>query len=184
MKQVNNQVNNRYKLFGIIHVGEILWVVLITALVFGAIQFSVPRRVDATVGGTGTTGGPVVRYTIELGERRDQNNTRRVPQSGFHENVQIGEHIFDAMRGIHIGTIVDVYAMPFTVEAFDEANNIIRQAPVPGLEFVYIVVEANVQITDYEMLVGLFPVSVGRSAYVRSKYFAGSGYIVSLEIIN
>ena len=170
-------INRPGKLFGPIHLADIFWLILLVALIFGGIRFSIPREVNAQ------TGPAIIRYTIELGERWD-GNARRVIQAGFHENIQIGEPIFDSLRGIHIGTIIDVYTQPFRVEAFDEVNNIISRPEVEGLEFVYIVVEAGAQISDYEILIGLFPVSVGREAYVRSKYFAGAGYIVAVERID
>jgi len=166
--------NRPGRLFGPIHVADLFWLALLIALVFGGVRFSIPREVNAQ------TGAATIRYTIELGERWD-GNARRVIQAGFHENIHIGEPIFDSLRGIRIGTIVDVYTRPFRVEAFDESNNIIRRPEVDGLEFVYIAVEAQANISDYEILVGLFPVSVGREAYVRSKYFAGAGYIIAME---
>ena len=156
---------------------DIIWLVLIGALIFGAVQFSIPREVSANVGDA------TIRFTIELGERWD-GNARRVIRSGFHENIQVGEPIFNSLNGVRIGTIVDVYALPYQVEAFDEANNIIRRAEVDGLEYVYIVVEARARISDYETLIGSFSVSVGREAYVRSKHFAGAGYIIAMEVVN
>ncbi|MCL2420518.1 MAG: DUF4330 domain-containing protein [Defluviitaleaceae bacterium] len=162
------------RLFGTIHVADIFWLLLIAALIFGGIRLSVPREVSAQ------SGDATIQYTIELGERWD-GNARRVIQTGFHENIRIGEPIFDSLRGVRIGTIVDVYTRPFQVDAFDEATGTIRRADVDGLEFVYIIVEAHAQISDYEVLIGSFPVSVGREAYVRSKYFAGAGYIVAVE---
>ena len=169
--------NRPGKLFGPIHIADIFWLILLVALIFGAARFSIPREVNAQ------TGAATIQYTIELGERWD-GNARRVIQAGFHENIQIGEPIFDSLRGIHIGTIIDVYTKPFRVESFDEADNIIRRPEVEGLEFVYIVVEARAQISEYETLIGLCPVSVGREAYIRSKYFAGAGYIIAMERVN
>ena len=157
---------------------DIIWLVLIGALIFGAVQFSIPREVSANVGDA------TIRFTIELGERLDGGGSRRVIRSGFHENIQVGEPIFNSLNGVRIGTIVDVYALPYQVEAFDEASNIIRRAKVDGLEYVYIVVEARAHISDYETLIGSFPVSVGREAYVRSKHFAGAGYIIAMEVVN
>jgi len=165
------------KLFKILHVADIIWLILIVALVFVAMQFSIPREVSAQ------TGDPIIRYTIELGDRLD-GNARRVIREGFHENIQVGDPIFNNLTGVRIGTIVDVFASPLQVEAFDEANNIVRRAEVAGLEYVYVVVEAQAQISDYETLIGSFSVSVGREAFVRSRDFAGAGYIVAMERVN
>jgi|GEM_PF-887540 len=166
--------NRPGKIFGVIHIADILWLLVLAALIYGGIQFSVPREVNAA------TGDATIRFTIELGERWE-GNVRRVVQSGFHENIQVGEPIFDSLRGLRIGTIVEVYALPFYTEVADEAAGIIRRAQVDELEFVYIVVEARASICDYETLIGSFPVAVGREAFVRSKYFAGAGFIVAME---
>ena len=166
-----------FKLFGLIHLADILWVMLIVLIILAASIFSMPREANAR------QGNATIRFTIELGERRTEGGNRILQPAGFHENIRIGEPIFDSVTGIHIGTIVDVYALPYKVEAFDEAAGIIRRTEVEGLEYVYIVVEAPATISEYETLVGNFPVSVGRGAYVRSKYFAGAGYIILLEIL-
>lgn len=156
------------------YISNIFWLLFLVALVYGAVQFSVPREVNAQTGDT------VIRYTVEFGERFE-GNVRRVIRAGFHENIVVGEAVFDSQRGLHMGTVVEVYALPFEVEAADKDAGLIRRARVEGLETVRIVVEARAHISDYETLVGLVPVSVGREAFVRSKYFAGAGYVIAVE---
>ena len=163
------------KIFGIIHIMDILWGFLLAALIFGAMQFSVPRQVNAR------TGDVLLRYTIELGGRRTEEGVLRLAHEGFHKNVRVGETLFDGLRGQEIGQIVDVYARPFQIEAFDKTYGVFRQAEVEGLEYVYIVVEALAQVSDYETLIGQFPASVGRVVFVMSRYFAGEGFITSIE---
>jgi len=166
------------KLFGLIHVADILWVILIAVLVFGAMQFSAPQEVSARAGDV------TVRYTIEIGDRRNAAGERRLAWEGFHENVLIGETLFDAQMGFPIGTIVDVYARPFYVDALDESSGIIRRTRVEGLEYTYIVVEARAQISDYETLIGSHPIAVGRDIMVRNKYFASEGFVITIEEIS
>jgi len=162
-----------YKLFGVLHLADIIWIVLLIALVPMAIRFSIPREVGAQ------TGDNIVRFTIEIGERPTEGI--RPPRAGFYQNIRRGEPIFDSSVGLYLGTIVDVYARPFQVDTFDKSSDTIRQIDVEGLELVYIVVESSVTISDYETLIGNFPISVGRAAFVRSKDFAGAGYIISME---
>ena len=162
-----------FKLFGVLHFADIMWILLLLALIPAAVRFSVPREVGAHTGDT------LVRFTIELGERAAEGVM--APREGFHENIRIGQPIFDSSVGTHLGTIVDVYALPFETAVYNENTGRFRQTTVEGLEFVYIVVEASVNINDYETLIGNFPISVGRAAFVRSKDFAGAGYIISME---
>lgn len=163
------------KLFGMIHIMDIIWAVLLVILVFAAVQFSIPTEVNAR------TGDITLRYTIELGERVGEDGRRRLARDGFHENVKIGQLLFDGVHGQEIGRIVDVYTRTFQVDAFDEDRQTFRRAEVQGLEYVYIVVEAPAQVSSYETLIGVVPVQVGRVVFVRSKYFAGEGFVVAME---
>ena len=167
-------MDKKFKILGILHLADIFWLALVVVLVFAAVQFSVPRQVAARPGAV------PVRFTIELGEQRTSGEPRLI-EAGFHERIRTGEPLFDSLRGLHIGTIVDVYARPFQVAAFDEDAGMLRRAPVEGLEYVYIVVEAHAQVCDYETLIGLYPIAVGREAMVRSRDFAGQGFIIALE---
>ena len=162
-----------FKLFGILHLADIMWIVLLIVLIPIGIRFSMPREVAAHTGDT------VVRFTVELGERPADGI--RAPRAGFYQNITVGDPIFDGSVGLHLGTIVDAYAMPFQTRVFNEAAGIITLTDVNGLELTYVVIEAGVAISDYETLIGNFPISVGRNVSVRSKSFAGAGYIVAVE---
>ena len=163
------------KIFGRIHIADILIAALIVILVFGAVQFAVPREVSAR------TGDLMIRYTIEFGERVGEDGRRRLSAAGFHENVIIGEPVFDGIMGQHIGYIVDVYALPFQVDTFNEETGTILRAEVDGLEYTYIVIEASASVGIYETLIGNFSVGVGRPAFIRSRRFAGEGFIIAVD---
>ncbi len=66
-------------------------------------------------------------------------------------------------KGYEIGTIVDVYALPYKEDAPDEANNIFRRAVVEGFEFTYIVVEAPITRDDYATYVGQYDIAVNKA---------------------
>lgn len=165
------------KILGKIPIADIILTAIIIFLVFAAVQFSVPRAAYAQGGNT------VIEYTIELGDFW-YNNQRRLVYEGFNENVHIGAQVFDSQRGIFIGEVVDVYALPLQVQAPDIQAGVIRQASVYGLELTRIVIRSVAEVCDYETLIGLFPVSVGREAYIRSKNFAGAGHIISVEVVS
>lgn len=168
-------MKSEMKLFGKLHIVDILWALILVLLVFAAVQFSIPTEVSARQGDI------TIRYTIELGERVGQDGRRRLARTGFHENIRVGETVFDGINGQNIGTIVQVYALPFLIDTFDEDEGVIRRVPVDGFEYVYIVVEARAQVCDYETLVGVVPIQVGRAAFVRSKHFAGEGFVIAIE---
>jgi len=161
----------------IIHAADIVIILLLAAIIYAAVLFAAPREVSAFAGDV------TIRYTVELGGRLEEGVLRFV-REGFHENIVVGEPVFDSIQGRHIGVVSAVYAMPFYTAVFNEELNIVQQVPVAGLETVRIVIEAGANISPYETLIGTFPVSVGREAYIRSKYFAGAGYIIQMAVVN
>ena len=182
MKNIKNKHSLRNgKIFGMIHILDITFVAILIAVIFFAVQFAIPREVSARAAGWSGTGEVLLRYTIELGERIGEDGRRRLAPEGFHENIHIGETLFDGLMGQEIGRIIDVYTLPFQIDVFDEDSGIFRRTEVPGLEYVYIVVEARAQVSDYETLIGHFSVGVGRPAFIRSKHFASEGFIIAME---
>lgn len=156
----------KFRLFGWINPVDVLILVGVVALVWGAAVFSAPQKVSAK------TGDAILRYTVELGEKEE----------GFHQKIETGAKLYDSVKGYEIGTIVEVYAMPYLEDAGDEASNIIRRVPVDGLEFVYVVVESPVQPADNAMYIGQYDVMVNKEVFVKSKKFAGKGYITAMEL--
>jgi hypothetical protein len=137
-------------------------------LVWFASVFSAPRQVAAR------SGDPLVRYTIELGEK----------EAGFHTNIEPGAVVLDSLKGYDIGRVVQAYALPYREDAPDEEAGIFRRAVVEGLEFTYIEVEAVAQVSDYATSIGQYDIAVNKEVYVRSKRFAGKGYITAINMLD
>ena len=95
-----------------------------------------------------------------------------------------GAELFDSVRGFMIGVVVDAYPLPYREDVADITHGIIRRTPVEGMEFTYIVVEATAQITDYATSIGQFEIAVNKEVTVKSKAFAGKGYITAIEKLN
>jgi len=154
----------KYRLFGIINPVDVLLVALVVVLVWGAYLLAQPQTVVAE-------GGRLIRYTFELGERPE----------GFHEGIEVGLPAYCGTMGWRIGTVVEVYALPFLADAPDESAGVIRRVPVEGLEFTYIVIEAWAEISDYATSIGNFWVAVNRQVGIRGRDFGGIGFITNLE---
>jgi hypothetical protein len=153
-------------------------ILALTALVYGGIRLSAPQQ------GVMRADDVRIRYTIELGERYIYSD-RTPMQAGFHLGIAVGDTLSDAIRGFEIGVIVGVYTSPYYTDVLDEEHNIYRRVAVEGLEYVYIVVEATAQVTEFSTLIaGAYEVGVGREAAVRAKSFAGEGHIVILEFLD
>jgi len=154
----------KYRLFGIINPIDVLLVTMVVLLIWGAYLLAQPQTVVAE-------GGRLIRYTFELGER----------PAGFHEGIEIGLPAYCGAMDWRIGTVVEVYALPFMADAPDEDAGIIRRVEVEGLEFTYIVIEAWANIDDYATNVGNFWVAVNRQVGIRSRDFGGIGFITNLD---
>ena len=162
--------NTRFKLFGILHVADLLWILLIGLLVYGAVQFSSPLDLVARQGDVR------IRFTIEMGYPYPLI-------AGFHQNIPIEGRLFDGVRGLELGEIVDVFARAYTEPVFDEAAGVVRHAAVDGFEMMFVVVETTASISDFETVVNGHPIAVGRELFARSKHFAGLSFIVAIEVL-
>lgn len=156
----------RYRLFGAINPVDILLVIGIVAIVWAAQLFAATQEVAAE-------GGQLVRFTIELPARPE----------GFYSTIVPGPTVLDSVRRLNIGNVVYAYSLPFREDVPDEANNIIRRSTVDGLEFTYIVVEAWANVTDYATEIGQYIVRVNQEIAVRSRDFAGLGFITKVEFL-
>jgi len=154
----------KYRLFGIINPIDVLLVTLVVVLVWGAYLLAQLQTVVAE-------SGRLVRFTFELTERPE----------GFHEGIEIGIPAYCGVSGWRVGTVVDVYALPFMSDAPDERAGIFRRVEVEGLEFTYIVIEAWADICDYATSIGNFWVAVNRQVGIRSRDFGGMGFITNIE---
>jgi len=154
----------KYRLFGIINPIDVLLVTLVLLLIWGAYLLAQPQTVVAD-------GSRLVRYTFELSERPD----------GFHENIEVGLPAYCGVNGWRVGTIVEVYALPFMHDAPDQSAGVFRRVEVEGLEFTYVVIEAWAEISDYATNIGNFWVAVNRQVGIRSRDFGGMGFITNIE---
>jgi len=152
----------KYRLFGVINPVDILIVVAIIALVRFAYIFSTPQPEISE------ETAQLVRYTIELGNREE----------GFYRTIEPGAYVFSGARNINIGRVVQAYALDFLRDIPCEATNTIRRVPVEGREFTYIVIETLADVDDYSASVGYFEIAVNMPVYIRSRDFAGGGFII------
>ena len=154
----------KYRLFGIINPIDVLLILLVAMLIWGAYILAQPQTVVAE-------GGQLIRFTFELGERPE----------GFHEGIELGIPAFYGGQNWLVGTVVDVFATPFMADAPDERAGIIRRAPVAGVESTHIVIEAWANICDYATSIGNFWVAVNRQVGIRARDFGGMGFITNIE---
>ena len=157
----------KLRIFKVFNIFDVLLIIACAGLIYGAYLFAAPQQAIAE-------GGTLVRFTVELREH----------PTGFYRQIEPGPLVFESARDIAIGYVVEAYGLPFLQDVPDEANNIIRRTPVEGREFTYIVIETWANVSDFQTEVNDFRIAVNRDVYVRSRDFAGRGYITRLEFIN
>jgi len=154
----------KYRLFGVINPIDVLLVTIAVLLIWGAYILAQPQTVAAE-------GGRQIRFTFELAERPE----------GFHQGIEVGSPAFYGSQNWLVGTVVEVYSLPFLQDAPDHVAGVFRRVPVAGLEFTYIVIEAWADISDYATNIGNFWVAVNRAVGLRSRDFGGIGLITNIE---
>ncbi len=154
--------NKTHKKFNVI---DIIIILMIGLVVVISVKLFAPKTVVAENNGT------PVKYTIELERQKD----------GFEEQIIIGEKLYDNLVGYEIGTITGYTVNPFLMDAPDHDNDKIIMAPVEGYNSIYIEVEAYGTITNEAIKIGNYEIYIGSFAYVKSKLFAGGGYVVKLD---
>jgi len=156
----------KYRLFGIINPIDVLLVIAAVLLIWGAYLLAQPQNVAAD-------GRVLIRYTFELGER----------PAGFYQTIEIGAPVEYGSQNWWVGEIVEVYSLPFLADISDERAGIVRRRPVEGLEFTYVVIEAWANISDASTNIGDFWLAVNRHVPLRSRNFAGFGFVVNIEVV-
>ena len=164
-------VMRRFKIFGIVNIFDVFLVVVCIAIVYAAYLFSMPQQAIAE-------SGTRIRFTVEL------NDFMRGHDAGFYRQIEAGPVVFESGRGVPIGYVVYAYSLPFMQEVADEANNIFRRVLVEEREFTYIVIESWANVTDLETEVNQIRIAVNQDIYVRSRDFAGRGFITHLEFLD
>ncbi|MDR1065857.1 MAG: DUF4330 domain-containing protein [Clostridiales bacterium] len=158
-------IDGKFRIFGKVSLADILFVAIAAAVIAAGVKFSAPRSAAAKIGGV------KIRYTAEMYKKT----------TDFKENVKIGDVVYDSLKGFEIGTIVEVYALPYMEDVPDARKGVIRRTPIDGLEYVYAVIEANAQVTSGSTAIGEYEVMVGKEAFIKSKSFASSAYFIKLE---
>jgi len=160
----------KFRLFKVINIFDVLLILVCVAIIYVAYLFAAPHDVVAE-------GGRLVRFTVELGAISGN-------PEGFYRQIEPGPLVVESSRNAAIGNVVYAYGLPFLQDVPDEANHIIRRTPVDGREFTYVVIETRANYSDFETEVNQFRIAVNRDVYVRSRDFAGRGFITRIEFVD
>ncbi|MBS7297589.1 MAG: DUF4330 family protein [Eubacteriales bacterium] len=99
--------------------------------------------------------------TLELAEKRED----------FAENVIVGDKVSDKIMNTVIGEVVDVKTRPCEKNGYNQETGAAVLVKVPERVDVFVTMEVDADAEIY----------VGKSLSVRTKHFAGSGYVVDVS---
>ena len=157
----------KYRLFGKINVFDLILVLVCIAVVYVAFIFAAPGQdLDQS--------GQRVRFTVEFVESKE----------GFHQQIVPGPIVVDAIRDVVVGHVVYAYGLPMLRDSIDYDYNIVRRTEVEGFEFTYVVIETFANVTEFDTEVNGFRIAVNRGVYIRSRDFAGGGFITNVEFMD
>ncbi|MFV0502963.1 MAG: DUF4330 domain-containing protein [Lachnospirales bacterium] len=157
-------MNNKFKIGGKIAIVDILIVLALCLLMYFLNILSTPESIQAD-------DGIKNQFTIEI------INVK----AGMGDTITIGDDLYDSLKNVKIGKIVDSYTEPYMNLTENNETNSYDNVPINGLENIYIVIEANLTTNPNSTSAGNFDVMVGKEVFVKSKSFAGNGYVVKLD---
>ena len=99
------------------------------------------------------------------------------------EQVQVGDRLLEAGRNIPIGEVVEIETRPHMISVADSEARLVRWEPVEGRVDIILSVEAEVEVTERDILVeGQFAIKGGRIfSFTGPGYGFASAAILGLE---
>ena len=151
----------RFNLFDVI----VIAVILVLAAAAYLILNGLPGAADAAETTT-------VTYTLELTGLREE----------MSDSVAVGDTFYETSNGYAIGTVTAVEVVPYTVNATDKENAVIRSEEVSGYISLQITLEIEVIETDDSLTTEEGQViRTGVSIKASNGTLLGSGYIIWTE---
>ena len=163
MKSLKNE-----KLFNKINVIDIL--LLVGILIVGIIVYKVVFESETTVG----LGARYVTTTCNL--RLDG-----MPE-GSSKYLEIGANVYDNETNVYIGKLVDVSSGDYLTIHTNHETETFVESKMPNQETVYLTIEVSVSDQGADLVTSNnYYIKVGKAISIRSKQFAGGGYITGIN---
>lgn len=159
-------IDEKGRLFGKINIFD-LFVLVVLLLIGGAVYIKF-------FGGSGPVQVPVreIRYDVELREKN----------KGFVDVIKIGDEIRNSINGRYLGKVVGKKVLPEKVLAEDLVKGRYIKADMPGKYTVILTLEAEVKVYPQSITLEGGEIKIGKKIYIKGKGYAGSGYIVGINL--
>jgi hypothetical protein len=144
---------------------DLLILTLLAAGIFFALQLSVPAAGAAGVQDN-------ITFVVEMTKKEE----------AFVNSVKAGEKLYENLKGIYLGQVVEVKVEPYKAISPDLDTATYKQAAVSGLYNVYLTVKASAVSSGGSIMVNGYEVAVGKEMFVRTRSVASPGYCVKMDM--
>ena len=147
-------------------------VIKIMLLVFAVCILGLSSRRLVILGVDSEVGYSTYYITIELSGR----------PKGFHQNLEVGVPINEAIMRVPFGIIKDISAEPFLLIAYDWVRTPVFRFPESQMENIRLVVQVEAMKCDYALTtVEGTVIRVNANLWLRSRDFAGGALVISIS---
>lgn len=163
MKLIENK-----KLFGVINLIDIM--IVLVLLVAGGLVYKTVFQSETVV----SSGAKYFNTTCTM--RIDA-----LPE-GASQYLEVGAPVYDNETNVFIGTLKEFSSGDYKEIRINTETNQFVESKIPGYESVYATVEVNVSDQGADLITAEnYYIKVGKHVNIRSKNFAGGGYITLIE---
>jgi len=159
-------MDKKGRLFGKINIIDLIIVLLIAAIGFGAYGIFFGGKEKQVLQTS------KVVYDFEI------TNVNK----DFVDAINPGDPIRNSVRGNDLGTVVGKAARQATMLNEDLVNGRYVIAEVPNAYDVVITIEANANVTPANIIVGGDEIKVGKKFYIKGKGYANQGFITRISL--
>lgn len=163
MKVIENK-----KLFGKINLMDLL--IILALLIVGLVAYKVVFKSETAV----TIGAKYFTTTCTI-------KLEELPV-GASTYLEAGADVYDNETNVYIGKLVSATSGDYVKIIANKETNEFVETKVPNKETVYVTVEVNVSDQGADLITANnYYVKVGKYVNIRSKNFAGGGYVTLIE---
>lgn len=120
---------------------------------------------------------------MNTSEKEKTNFTVLVQNQGgdFADAVTVGDNVTISLTEKDGGIVKNVKAEPAAAMAYNSIEGVYTNEEIEGKYDVYIMIEAETEVSDLAIKAGSTPIKVGAQIPVRGKGYASTGYVIEID---
>lgn len=122
-----------------------------------------------------SNGIPDVEFTVEIKQKTQS----------YADSIKKGGDVYDSVKGGYFGTVTNVEAKPAEAVAADTVDGKYVMSHFEDRYDVYVTIHGTPStFTDKDVKFASKEVKIGEEAFIKSKNYTGTGYIVKMDILD